>query len=453
MSSKSGSFELGQGELLLGRSRSCQLVLPDPSISRSHVLLIVEGNEVQVKDLDSSNGTYVNGKLIQEETVLEVGDRLTVGETELKLEDLDASSTAAATPSPVLLPKLDLPAEGPTRTAAGVGLLPDDDDFGREVIQEAFRRLAPQEDQDEPEEDEGEGTSIGLPVVAEQPPAEQPPASPDQSSGKSPEKAASENVTASSGVLREPSFSQVSPAEAGFETPSEAPPSSLEQSPKQSPKQPPKQPAKQSSAAASAPPSKGQAPEPQAEAGAGGELLPSLDDLDDLGSMPPRPSEAPGAAQSGGSATAPRKPVTTAAASKPRGDFPPAAGFWVRAGAGFLDWMLILVVSGAVSLLGGGPWQAQGSTLFSASAFALAVLVPVFGWSIWGTTPGKRLFSLYVLSVDHSSTIGVGRALLRFAGYFVSLLALGVGFLMIGFTGARRGLHDVIAGTYVARRD
>ena len=53
---------------------------------------------------------------------------------------------------------------------------------------------------------------------------------------------------------------------------------------------------------------------------------------------------------------------------------------------------------------------------------------------------------------DHQAA-GVGRALLRIAGYFVSLLALGGGFLMIGFTGSRRGLHDVIAGTYVARRD
>jgi uncharacterized RDD family membrane protein YckC len=398
-------------------------VLPDPSISRSHVLLIVQGNEVQVKDLDSSNGTYVNGKLIQEETVLEVGDRLTVGETELKLEDMDASSTAAATPSPVLLPKLDLPAEGPTRTAAGVGLLPEDDDFDREVIQEAFRRLAPREDQDEPDQDEGEGTSIGLPTA------------PDRG-GKAPapaEKPIEEKVTASSGVLREPSFSQVAPAEAGFDIPSEPPPGPITQLPKQPPKE--------------------LTQEPKEEPNGGGELLPSLDDLDDLGSIPPSRPEQASVPQPSSSRAAASKSPTTASAGKPRGDFPPAAGFWIRAGAGFLDWMLILVLSGAVSLLGGGPWQAQGSTLFSASAFALAVLVPVFGWSIWGTTPGKRLFSLYVLSVDHSSTIGVGRALLRFAGYFVSLLALGVGFLMIGFTGARRGLHDVIAGTYVARRD
>lgn len=430
---------------MLGRSRSCQLVLPDPSISRSHVLLIVQENEVQVKDLDSSNGTYVNGKLIQEETVLEVGDRLTVGETELKLEDLDASSTAAATPSPVLLPKLDLPAEGPTRTAAGMGLLPKDDDFDREVIQEAFRRLAPQEEQDDPEAEDGDGTSIGLTSAsspsqlspAEKAPLEAPPAPPESSAAK----AGGEKATASSGVLREPSFSQVSPAEAGFESPSEAPPSFG--SSKSSPKLPP-------------PPSVEPSSDSPAESDGGGELLPSLDDLDDLGAMPPRQTEAPAAARSAARSagtSSPGKSATTATAGKPRGDFPPAAGFWIRAGAGFLDWMLIVVLSGAVSLLGGGPWQAQGSTLFSASAFALAVLVPVFGWSIWGTTPGKRLFSLYVLSVDHSSTIGVGRALLRFAGYFVSLLALGVGFLMIGFTGARRGLHDVIAGTYVARRD
>jgi uncharacterized RDD family membrane protein YckC len=47
--------------------------------------------------------------------------------------------------------------------------------------------------------------------------------------------------------------------------------------------------------------------------------------------------------------------------------------------------------------------------------------------------------------------IGLGRAALRFLGYFVSGLPFGLGFLLIPLTGT--GLHDRIAGTRVVRRD
>ncbi|MCB1033116.1 MAG: FHA domain-containing protein, partial [Acidobacteria bacterium] len=58
--SKQGSFELSEGESLVGRSRNCQVVVRDPSVSRSHALLTFRDGVVRVKDLSSSNGTYVN---------------------------------------------------------------------------------------------------------------------------------------------------------------------------------------------------------------------------------------------------------------------------------------------------------------------------------------------------------------------------------------------------------
>lgn len=382
MSSKAGTFELGQGELLLGRSRSCQLVLPDPSVSRSHVLVLVEGEGVRVKDLDSSNGTYVNGQLIQEETALEIGDRLSVGETELTLETLDDGKSS----TPVLLPRLDL-GEGPTRSAQQGA--ETDSSFDREAIQEAFRRLAPPD----PEPDDAAGQA--------------------DDAGSAP-------------VVR-PSASDAEMLDATGVTPYGR--------------------SRRSAAQPASPPPA----EPAAEkALASGELLPSLEGLDELGSIPQAPAADAADLRP---AQPPASSLSGSREAQPAGGFPPAAGFWVRAVAATFDWLLITLIAVTVSLFGGGPWRAEGSTLLWATFFALAVLVPVFGWSIWGTTPGKRLLGLYVLSVESSGTIGVGRALLRIAGYVVSLLALGGGFLMVGFTASRRGLHDVIAGTYVARRD
>ena len=50
---------------------------------------------------------------------------------------------------------------------------------------------------------------------------------------------------------------------------------------------------------------------------------------------------------------------------------------------------------------------------------------------------------------DGGGPLGPGRAALRFLGYLLSAASLGVGFLMIAFTGS--GLHDRIAGTRVVR--
>jgi predicted component of type VI protein secretion system len=78
-------IDLREGEVTLGRSRGCGVVLRDPSVSRGHALLSVRQGRVTLQDLRSSNGTYVNGKRLDKETVIEEGDRVVIGETELFL--------------------------------------------------------------------------------------------------------------------------------------------------------------------------------------------------------------------------------------------------------------------------------------------------------------------------------------------------------------------------------
>ena len=46
----------------------------------------------------------------------------------------------------------------------------------------------------------------------------------------------------------------------------------------------------------------------------------------------------------------------------------------------------------------------------------------------------------------------LGASVLRFIGYFVSLLPFGFGFVMAGLRADRRALHDLLAGTRVDRR-
>jgi len=46
-------------EITLGRSPENVVVIPDPTVSRKHAVITVVGNELLIKDLNSTNGTYV----------------------------------------------------------------------------------------------------------------------------------------------------------------------------------------------------------------------------------------------------------------------------------------------------------------------------------------------------------------------------------------------------------
>ena len=72
--------------LKIGRSPPADVVLPDARVSRSHCLVELADNALKVTDLKSTNGTFVDGKRIDEPTRLEVGSLLRVGNVVLKHE-------------------------------------------------------------------------------------------------------------------------------------------------------------------------------------------------------------------------------------------------------------------------------------------------------------------------------------------------------------------------------
>jgi uncharacterized RDD family membrane protein YckC len=82
---------------------------------------------------------------------------------------------------------------------------------------------------------------------------------------------------------------------------------------------------------------------------------------------------------------------------------------------------------------------------------AFGAIYMVGFWVADGATPGKKVFGLRVQMVN-GEPIGIGAGLLRYVGYYVSGLTLGIGFLMVAFTPEKRGLHDYIAGTVVVRQ-
>lgn len=65
--------------ILIGRGNDCNYICEDASVSRQHAQIIDYGTYCSVVDLGSTNGTYVNGRRIQNETPLHSGDELRAG--------------------------------------------------------------------------------------------------------------------------------------------------------------------------------------------------------------------------------------------------------------------------------------------------------------------------------------------------------------------------------------
>jgi Protein of unknown function (DUF3662)/FHA domain len=76
---------LGAEPIEIGRLPECTVVLSDPNVSRRHAEIRRRGSDVVVADLQSTNGTRVNGVAVRER-VLEDGDEITVGTTTMQFE-------------------------------------------------------------------------------------------------------------------------------------------------------------------------------------------------------------------------------------------------------------------------------------------------------------------------------------------------------------------------------
>lgn len=86
------THELVDEAITIGRGPDNTIVVNDPSISTHHAQLLLERDTYRLKDLDSTNGTRVNGKPVTE-TVLRFDDRIRFGAAEARYESSEASGS------------------------------------------------------------------------------------------------------------------------------------------------------------------------------------------------------------------------------------------------------------------------------------------------------------------------------------------------------------------------
>jgi len=138
-------------------------------------------------------------------------------------------------------------------------------------------------------------------------------------------------------------------------------------------------------------------------------------------------------------------------------------GFWIRAGAKFIDGLILYAVNFVLNMVMAGlltattgPDSEPGPALiaiwcgFALFQLGIAVAYTVYFLGRYGATPGKMALRLRVIRSDGSS-LTYGRAFGRYFGDLLSNLTLMIGYIIAAFDDQKRALHDHLCDTRVVR--
>ncbi len=86
-------------------------------------------------------------------------------------------------------------------------------------------------------------------------------------------------------------------------------------------------------------------------------------------------------------------------------------------------------------------------------ADTIGAIIIISFWILWhGQTIGKKLLNLKIVDENYFD-INLKTAIIRYIGYYISTITFFIGFAIIAFREDRKGLHDILAKTYVIHTD
>ena len=132
--------------------------------------------------------------------------------------------------------------------------------------------------------------------------------------------------------------------------------------------------------------------------------------------------------------------------------FPDYAGFWQRALALLIDWLIVVVIAMPVIVVAFGAAYFSLDPARRAGDLVIALIVGaliVGFWRYCGATPGKLAVGIRIVDAQTGGPPPTGRLALRLVCYLVSALPLYLGFLWAAVDRRKQGWHDKIAGTVV----
>jgi uncharacterized RDD family membrane protein YckC len=139
-------------------------------------------------------------------------------------------------------------------------------------------------------------------------------------------------------------------------------------------------------------------------------------------------------------------------------------GFWIRVAAAVIDFIIVRVVVSPIKFIFGGFGLAGmmsgvpripllilgGGVTFIAMIFASWLYEAFMESSSYQATLGKMICALKVTDLN-GNRISFERATVRYFAKWLSKITFGIGYLMVGFTERKQGLHDLLAETLVRK--
>lgn len=129
-------------------------------------------------------------------------------------------------------------------------------------------------------------------------------------------------------------------------------------------------------------------------------------------------------------------------------------GFWARLGASLIDTLLLLLITLPLlfAIYGEEYWE-SGDAIAGGADFIITYLFPLVAtilfWMYKAATPGKMVLQAQIVDAKTGQPIGRSQSIIRYIGYYISSLFLGLGFLWIAWDPKKQGWHDKMAGTLV----
>ncbi|MCG8465137.1 MAG: RDD family protein [Xanthomonadales bacterium] len=133
------------------------------------------------------------------------------------------------------------------------------------------------------------------------------------------------------------------------------------------------------------------------------------------------------------------------------------AGFWVRFVASLIDSVLMMMIMFPL-LIGyyGSSYLDSTAIIRGGFDFLVSWVFPIVAvllfWIYRAATPGKMALGLRIVDSRSGGKCTVGQLILRYVGYYLSMIPLFLGFIWAGFDRRKQGWHDKIASTVVVKK-
>lgn len=133
---------------------------------------------------------------------------------------------------------------------------------------------------------------------------------------------------------------------------------------------------------------------------------------------------------------------------------PRYAGFWIRVLATIIDTIILLAITAPILIMLYGKEYYLGTQLYYGPIdlllnYLFPLIFSIVLWMKFKGTPGKIVLGLEVIDRKTGQALSLKQSVIRYLGYFLMILPLGLGFVLIAFDKKKQGWHDKMANSLV----